>query len=226
MRKRQWRLQARTWRVPCIYAVSAIAAGIVLPRLEARFLGHWVSDINISAAMAMYSAIGSGMIALTGIVFSLTFVMVQFSATAYSPRLVLWIARDPLISHALGTFMATFLYAVAALAWLGRSDVGVPFFSALAVVGLLLASVAFFIALVQRIAALQVSRLLTFTGDRGREVIDALYPSFDLTINTANYHVKHVFARLKVHSRDEVADVLLALAQDVVITRGRGNAVR
>lgn len=184
MRKRQWRLQARTWRVPCIYAGSAIAAGIFLPRLETRFLGHWVSDVNISAAMAMYSAIASGMITLTGIVFSLTFVMVQFSATAYSPRLVLWVARDPLISHALGIFMATFLYAVAALAWLGRSDVGVPFVSALAVVGLLLASVAFFIALVQRIAALQVSRLLTFTGDRGREVIDALYPSLDLTINT------------------------------------------
>jgi hypothetical protein len=32
--------------------------------------------------------------ALTGVVFSLVFVMVQFSAIAYSPRLVLWIVRD------------------------------------------------------------------------------------------------------------------------------------
>jgi uncharacterized membrane protein len=45
----------------------------------------------VNAAIGFYSAIASGMIALTGIVFSLTFVMVQFSATAYSPRLVLWI---------------------------------------------------------------------------------------------------------------------------------------
>ncbi len=47
------------------------------------------------------------MIALTGIVFSLSFVMVQFSATAYSPRLVLWFSRDPLLAHAFGTFTAT-----------------------------------------------------------------------------------------------------------------------
>jgi uncharacterized membrane protein len=49
------------------------------------------------------------MIALTAIVFSLTFVMAQFSATAYSPRLVLWVSRDPVISHALGVFTATFV---------------------------------------------------------------------------------------------------------------------
>jgi uncharacterized membrane protein len=64
--------------------------------------------------MAVYSSIASGMIALTRIAFSLAFVMAQ--ATAYSPRLVLWIARDPVMSHALGVFTATFLYAIAALA--------------------------------------------------------------------------------------------------------------
>ena len=72
------------------------------------------------------------MLALTGIVFSLTFVMVQFSATAYSPRLVLWVARDPVISHALGIFTATFLYALAALAGVARSgSETVPYISAM-----------------------------------------------------------------------------------------------
>ena len=45
-----------------------------------------MAQISAPAAMAIYSAVGSGMLALTGIVFSLAFVMVQFSATAYSPR--------------------------------------------------------------------------------------------------------------------------------------------
>jgi uncharacterized membrane protein len=124
----------------------------------------------------MYSSIASGMIALTGIVFSLTFVMVQFSATAYSPRLVLWIARDPIVSHALGVFIATFLYAVAAVAWVGRGAAGVPMISAWIVVGLLLMSVAMFVALIERVAMLQINRMLAFTGDRGRAVIDTLYP--------------------------------------------------
>ena len=87
-------------------------------------LPGFVSTISANAAIGIYSSIASGMIALTGIVFSLTFVMVQFSATAYSPRLVLWIARDPVVSHAIGVFTATFLYALVALAWVDRSGSG------------------------------------------------------------------------------------------------------
>jgi uncharacterized membrane protein len=173
------RLPQSLWYVPSIYAACAIAAGLILPAVESRVVPHLGSDISVPAAMAMYSSIASGMIALTGIVFSLTFVMVQFSATAYSPRLVLWLVRDRLISHALGVFIATFLYALAALAWIDRTDVSVPFLSAMTVLGLLLASIAFFVALLNRIARLQVNRILTFTGECGREVIDALYPPFD-----------------------------------------------
>ena len=179
VRNQQRSLQVRAWRIPTIYAVCAVIAGFTLPRLEARYVPHLIADISVPAATAMYSAIASGMIALTGIVFSLTFVMVQFSATAYSPRLVLWLARDPLIAHALGVFMATFLYALAALAWVDRGGVSVPFVNSLTVLALLMTSIGFFVALVHRIARLQVNQLLTFTAERGREVIDALYPPLD-----------------------------------------------
>lgn len=180
------RSRESVWLVPSIYAACAIFAALTLPHLESRLVPHLGSDISVPAAMAMYSAIASGMIALTGIVFSLTFVMMQFSATAYSPRLVVWLARDPLISHALGVFIATFLYALGALAWIDRADVSVPFVSSMTVVGLLLTSIAFFVALLHRIARLQVNRMLTFTGKRGRAVIDALYPPFDPAMTTAN----------------------------------------
>src|SRR5713226_8227344 len=136
-RRRRSRLP--DWAIPLCYAGAAIVADFVLPRFEHRFLPGFMAQISAPAAMAIYSAVGSGMLALTGIVFSLTFVMVQFSATAYSPRLVLWVARDPVMSHALGTFTATFLYAIAALAWVDRSGSGkVPFISAWMVVALLL----------------------------------------------------------------------------------------
>jgi uncharacterized membrane protein len=178
-------LQEQAWRVPSIYAVCAIAAGLSIPRIESLALPHLISAVSVPAAMAMYTSVASGMIALTGIVFTLTFVMVQFSATAYSPRLSLWLARDPLIAHALGVFIATFLYALAALIWVDRSGSGVPFISSMIVLGLLLASMGFFVALVHRIARLQVNRLLTFTGERGREVIDALYPPFDADVTSS-----------------------------------------
>jgi uncharacterized membrane protein len=173
-------MRRRTWAVPALYAAGAIAAGLVLPRVESRMFSGLVAPMSVIAAMAIYSSIASGMIALTGIVFSLVYVMVQFSATAYSPRLALWVARSPLISHALGTFTATFLYAIAALAWVDRGGTGtVPYISAVAVVVLLLASVFTLIGLVERIALLSVNRMLTFTGDQGRRVLDAVYPELE-----------------------------------------------
>jgi uncharacterized membrane protein len=172
------RIDRPAWTITCLYTVGAIAVSAILPRIESRLLPDLVSPISVAAAMAIYSSVASGMIALTGIVFSLTFVMVQFSATAYSPRLVLWFARDPLLAHAFGTFTATFLYALTALAWIDRAGTTghVPFISALAVVALLLASVAMFVGLINRVALLQISRTLAFTGDQGRHVIDATYP--------------------------------------------------
>src|SRR5689334_7941273 len=170
------RIQISPWLVPMVYAVTAILAGVVLPRMETLLFPHLKAELSIDVAIALYSSIASGMMALTGIVFSLTFLMVQFSATAYSPRLVLWIARDPVLSHALGVFTATFLFAIAALSWLDRGNSRkVLLLNALTVVVLLLASVAMFIALIQRVGLLQINRMLLFTGNQGRKVIDQLY---------------------------------------------------
>src|SRR6476646_8718882 len=106
-----WR-QSSPWFIPLLYASTSIAVGLTFPRIERQIFPHLLSDLSVATATAIYSSIASGMIALTGIVFSLSFVMIQFSATAYSPRLVLWLARDPVISHAIGVFTATFLYAL------------------------------------------------------------------------------------------------------------------
>jgi uncharacterized membrane protein len=170
------RIRLGPWFIPLLYAIGAVVAAAVFPRLERHFLSHLAAELSIGSAIAIYSSIASGMMALTGIVFSLIFLMVQFSATAYSPRLVMWIARDPVLSHAAGVFSATFLYAIAALAWLDRSNSGkVPFLSAWIVIGLLLASVGMFISLIHRIGRLQINRMLIFTGDQGRRVIESLY---------------------------------------------------
>lgn len=162
------------------YALGAVLVAASLPRLSFIFMPWFVSTISVNSAIGIYSSIASGMLALTGIVFSLTFVMVQFSATAYSPRLVLWIASDPVMSHAIGVFTATFLYALASLAWVDRAGSGrVPLLGIIIVDGLLIVSILMFISLIQRVGMLQVTRMLIFTGDQGRRVIESLYPPID-----------------------------------------------
>jgi len=166
----------KAWFVPLLYAAGALLVSFTVPRLANNLLPGFVSTVSVNAAIGFYSAIASGMIALTAIVFSLTFVMVQFSATAYSPRLVLWIARDPVVSHAIGVFTATFLYALSALVWVDRGGSGrVPLAGILVVGFLLIISVMMFIGLIQRVGMLQVNRMLIFTGDQGRKVIKNLY---------------------------------------------------
>jgi uncharacterized membrane protein len=147
-----------------------------LPRFEAAFLPDLTAPIGVGPAIAVLSAVASGMLPLTGLVFSLAFVMVQFSATAYSPRLVTWFAGSAMMSHSLGIFTATFLYAVAALAWVDRGGTGrVPFLTIWCAIVLLLLSVVFFVLLVEKLTMLQISRVLAYAGDRGREVIERDY---------------------------------------------------
>jgi uncharacterized membrane protein len=165
-----------TWGIPLTYVVLTFVVGMLFPRAEHYLLPRSVSTMSAPAAMGICGAVASGMIALTGIVFSLAFVMVQFSATAYSPRLVLWVARDPVVSHALGIFIATFVYALIMLGWVDRQAAGrVPLLSSWLVFFLLLASMAVFIALIERIGMLKVSRMLIFTGNHGRRAIEDLY---------------------------------------------------
>lgn len=172
--------KSRPWFVPLAYALAALLFGFTVPRLVVAELPNWISTVSVSAAIGIYSSVASGMMALTAIVFSLTFVMVQFSATAYSPRLVLWISRDPVIAHSVGVFTATFLYALAALAWVDRYGSGrVPLVGISVVAVLLVLSIVMFISLIQRVSMLQVTRMLTFTGDQGRKVIEKLYPPLD-----------------------------------------------
>lgn len=160
------------WMIPIVYTVASIACGLVLPRLENAYAMPFNLGISSSAILAALSAISSGMMALTGIVFSVAFVMLQFSAITYSPRFAARFARDPVLFHALGIFFATFTYALATTFWVDRAgEVGVPTLSAIGAVVMLFASLLVFGLLMRRLGDLQISNTLRFIGDQGREVI-------------------------------------------------------
>jgi uncharacterized membrane protein len=171
------RSQAGPLGIPMLYACGAIVLGMTVPRLEARFFPDLTGHGSVGSVLALLSAIASGVLPLTGLVFSLAFVMVQFSATAYSPRLVSWLAGSARMNHTLGIFTATFLYSLAALVWVDRDGAGkVPLLTVTVAIVLLLVSVVFFMLLVERLGTLQITRVLGYTGDLGREVIEREYP--------------------------------------------------
>jgi uncharacterized membrane protein len=184
--RRRYELKLPLWLIPMLYVGVTIACGFVLPRLEQKYLAAYSHTMSVSSALATLSAIASGMIALTGIVFAIAFVMVQFNAVAYSPRLVRWFGRDPMLFHSLGIFSATFGYAIATMAWTDRGGNGkVPLFSSLLVMALLILSLIVFARLVQRLNSIEITNVLHFIGQRGREVIREMFPRLDTAAGVA-----------------------------------------
>ncbi|WP_198369384.1 DUF2254 domain-containing protein [Roseomonas rosulenta] len=160
------------WLIPIVYTLVSLVAALVLPRIEHAMDLPLDIGISAAAALAVQSAIASGMMALTGIVFSIAFVMLQFSAVTYSPRFANRFARDPVLFHALGVFFATFTYALAAAAWVDREGAGrVPAISSVIAVSLLFVSMVTFGLLLRRLGDLQITNTLRYIGDQGRDVI-------------------------------------------------------
>jgi len=165
------------WLIPMLYTVASVTAGLILPRMEHAYLADYAENISVGSALAFFSSVSSGMMALTGIVFAIAFVLVQFNALAYSPRLVAMFAGSPKLFHTLGIFFATFFYSLAAIAWTDRGGSGrVPLFSTLLVAILLIVSMVAFARLVQSLNDLQIHNVLQVIGARGRSVIRARFP--------------------------------------------------
>jgi uncharacterized membrane protein len=168
------------WAIPMIYIVASVVAAMVLPRIEHAYLPEHVTSIALDSARQFFSAIASGMLAFTGIVFAIALMAVQFSAAAYSPRLAAILFQRPHVFHALGIFFATFTYALAALNWSGRggSD-SAPLLSTIVVGILMVISMLAFAWLIHSIRDLQIQWVLDGVGSRGRAVVDAM-PRMDV----------------------------------------------
>src|SRR6476659_7122823 len=86
------------------YIAAGVGLGLLVPTLDA---GARIPSVEVAALLAGVTA---GLLALTGIVYALLFLVVQFAATAQSPRLHLF--RDsPLVWHALGLIIGVMVYA-------------------------------------------------------------------------------------------------------------------
>ncbi len=165
------------WLIPLTYTVVSLLAGLMVPRIERAYLATYTLDMSVASALTFFSAVSSGMMALTGMVFAISFIVVQFSALAYSPRLVIIFANNPTLFHTMGIFFATFTYSLVAIVWTDRGNAGtVPLISYLIVASLLIVSLMAFARLIQSVNDLQIQNVLQAVGSRGRTVIATMFP--------------------------------------------------
>ena len=175
-------LRTGFWAVPtvCVLLAVLLALGLVeVDRALDQGLGRFTFGAGPDGAREVLSAITTSMITFTGLVFSITIVVLQLTSSQFSPRVLRTFLRDRQTQLSLGAFVATFVYAVMVLRTVDSSD-GARFVPAVATtvgVVLLLVSVGVFVGYIHHIAtAIQVSSLIRAVGDETRAAIDRRMP--------------------------------------------------
>jgi len=144
------------------YIALAVLLGTEGGSLAARVLGATTSPIASDSATAILSAIASGMMALTAILFSLLFVAIQVSGSFFSPRLERLLGGTRFLGHALGVFGGTFLYALLAIRTIDIGErSGINISVVIVAFAWLLGSITVLLFLLPHVHALSIAKVLS-----------------------------------------------------------------
>jgi len=125
-----WRresLRTTLWVVPAIEIAAAVVLFAITYALDrAAYRGSitlpsLVTRETADAARSILTAIAASVITVVGLVFSITIVALTLTSTQFGPRMLRNFIRDRGTQLTLGTFVATFVYAVLTLGAVARS---------------------------------------------------------------------------------------------------------
>jgi uncharacterized membrane protein len=119
-----WRrevLRTNLWLVPAVEVIAAIALFVGTTAVDrAAYHGvftvpSWVISGTADAARQILTALAAAVITVVGVVFSIILVTLTLASTQFGPRMLRNFVRDRGTQLTLGTFVATFVYAVLVL---------------------------------------------------------------------------------------------------------------
>jgi uncharacterized membrane protein len=167
-----WRredLRTNLWLVPGIEVIAAVAlfAGTTLLD-RAAYRGvfevpSWVISGSADGARQILTAIAAAVITVVGVVFSIILVTLTLASTQFGPRMLRNFIRDRATQLTLGTFVATFVYAVLVLVSIGPGSHGdfVPHIGVTVTLGLIVADMGVLIYFIHHTAAsIQLPRVI------------------------------------------------------------------
>lgn len=178
------RLRDQFWALPLLCAVAAGGLGLAVTELD-DFLNTSLALPFLFAggpegARSLLSAITTSMISFTGLVFSITIVVLQLTSSQFSPRVLRTFLQDRFTQLSLGVFVATFVYALVVLRGVRGTtqvDAFVPQLAVTLAFGFVLASVVVFLLYIHHIAqAIRVATIIASIWRETRELLDRVYP--------------------------------------------------
>jgi uncharacterized membrane protein len=180
---REW-LRSAFWLVPAACAAGAVLLAIGLVSLDdviGELSAFYLFPGPPEGARSVLGAIISAMISFTGLVFSITIVVLQLTSSQFSPRVLRNFLRDRTIRWSLGVFVATFVYAMTVIREVQGTNTAGAFVPRIAVTGayvLVLISVAVFIHYIHHIAnMIRIATVIAGIGDESRRLIGRHFPA-------------------------------------------------
>ncbi|HVM30993.1 MAG TPA: DUF2254 domain-containing protein [Candidatus Limnocylindrales bacterium] len=180
-------LRESLWFIPGILAISSLVVAGLLVLVDTH-LGETGQEIpfiyagSVDGAREVLSTIAMSMLTFTGLVFSITMLVLQAASSQLSPRVLRTFLRDRSNQVVLGMFVATFLFALVVLRYT-RSDGDngegglVPGLSIAASFVLLVASIGAFIYYIDHMAhAIRASTVIHNIAAETRTVLEDLFP--------------------------------------------------
>jgi uncharacterized membrane protein len=163
------------WLVPTVeiaFALALFAATYALDRGAhggTVTLPSWIFSGTADAGRTVVTAIAAAVVTVVTLVFSITIVTLTLASTQFGPRMLRNFIRDRITQFTLGTFMATFVYAVLALAAIGSAYHGsfIPRLSITFTMGLVVVDVLVLVVFIDHIAkSIQLPQVIaSIAGD-------------------------------------------------------------
>lgn len=158
--------------------LAALGAGIVLPEVDEELSKYvpFLFQAGPEGARGMLSTIAGAMISVTGLVFSITIVVLQLASSQFSPRVLRTFLDDRTPQVTLGVFSSTFVYALTVMRKVsgssGQNIEPVPQIAVTFAFVLVLVSVGMFLAFIHHITqAISVDTIIRAVG---KETVDLL----------------------------------------------------
>lgn len=135
-------------------------------------------QISTSSVATVLIGLGGAVFGTLAVIFSLLFLVVQWVATTFTPRLTLF--RDaPIVWRTAAVAMSVIVFCITAILASGSRDTISASVPLLAVVGTLVVLVLLRVVLANALAATQISPVLTTICEHGQQSIVATYPTSD-----------------------------------------------
>jgi uncharacterized membrane protein len=172
-------VRSSLWFLPALFVLGSIALWGVAGAVDRHVEGHPPAAFTggADAAQQLLSAIVTSMIAFTGVVFSITIVVLQLASGQFSPRVLRTFLRDRGTQSSLGIFIATFVYALLVLRDVRVPAPGepgnVPGLSVSIAVAILAVSLGVFVYYIHHIAqSIRVAWIVDAVADETRAIIE------------------------------------------------------